>query len=660
MDIYVNPISKMGQTGSTLLKLIQNTTLPVIDMIVREGIQNSLDAALPDANSVQTDFVIGSCDRKQVDGIFKGISKALKEAVPGDRMEFLALRDKGTTGLTGPLKEADYKDGNDRGNLRKLIYEICQAQTGADKGGSWGLGKTVFFRAGIGIVMYYSRIYKGSKYEERLAATLIENDQDKDSLLRRSNLKNGRLYSGVAWWGNQDREGTDTWPLTAPAEIHKILDIFGISPYTDDETGTTVIIPYIDVKKLCADANTAGQDSVLSGWDLKEFIFLAVQRWYLPRLYNHEYKYGAYLDFRINGKKYRLSEREHFFNIMQNLYNNAETDGVPIKIQSVFEGPQKNAGFLNIKKISQADMGNNLTPHLLINKYEDGAAEDVPPIVAFCRKAGMVINYDTDGAWTSRVPHTRKGEYLVAFFVLNSDIEISGTDGLTLDNYVRGAENADHMNWFDRPLGGRPCTIVSRIQKNAAKKMVDFTRPAENENELKSDSRLQRELGKILLPPTAFGKAPYKGSGRNQGSSGHSGGKHGPDMKAMSIKYIGNNRFQLSWTIILNQYLKRIIQELSVRTANGAVIHAAEWENSDKGIGTVFPFEIENVQVVCNGEKLNCKVIPSEGGTAHAFSADTSELRPTNRKKMELCCHIQVKYLDESLICCISMPEGFK
>ena len=659
MEIYVNPISKMGQTGSTLLKLIQNTTLPVVDLIVREGLQNSLDAAKADTKSVRANFIIGSCQRSKADKIFTGITGALREAILGENMDFLALQDFGTTGLTGPLKEEEYTDGSDRGNLRKLIYEICQAQTGADKGGSWGLGKTVFFRAGIGIVMYYSRIQKENGYEERMAATLIENEKDKHSLLCRAKLKKGRLFAGIAWWGQKDAAETDTWPLTDATEIHNILNIFDIAPYTGEETGTTVIVPYIDKKKLCTNANTAGKNSVLAKWNLEDFIAMSVQRWYLPRLYNPSYSYGPWLDFRLNGKKYRPSEQEPFFRIMQELYNNAASDGKKIIVQRAFEGEGKFAGWLNIRKITYDDLG-TLTPHLLINKAGEGECEDVPPIVGFCRKSGMVINYDTDGAWTARVPHSRKGEYVVAFFVLNSDIKLSGTNGMTLDSYVRGAENADHLNWQDQYIEDRPCTIVSRIQKNVAKKLLEETRPQEPTGELKSDNRLQRRLGELLLPPKGFGNRPKAMPKGGASNASHKGGTHGPDMREMQVQYLGKNRLALSWKVVLNKYYKNIVQELSVSTATGAVIHALEWESAKKGIGTIFPFAIEKVQVACKDKMLDCQLIQSEEGAFYAFEADTSILRPSSRSKKELCCQILVHCLDESLTCCISLQEDGK
>ena len=36
--------ARMSETGSSLLRLIQNHELPVLDLLVRESIQNSLDA----------------------------------------------------------------------------------------------------------------------------------------------------------------------------------------------------------------------------------------------------------------------------------------------------------------------------------------------------------------------------------------------------------------------------------------------------------------------------------------------------------------------------------------------------------------------------------------------------------------------------------------
>ena len=44
MDIEIALPGKMSESGSSLLKLIQNNSTPTIDLLVRESIQNSLDA----------------------------------------------------------------------------------------------------------------------------------------------------------------------------------------------------------------------------------------------------------------------------------------------------------------------------------------------------------------------------------------------------------------------------------------------------------------------------------------------------------------------------------------------------------------------------------------------------------------------------------------
>jgi hypothetical protein len=73
-----------------------------------------------------------------------------------------------------------------------LVLGKNQEADGA--GGSWGLGKTSFFRLGIGIVIYYTRVEIENGYEERLIASLIESPKQKNRLLP----TNGReLLGGV-------------------------------------------------------------------------------------------------------------------------------------------------------------------------------------------------------------------------------------------------------------------------------------------------------------------------------------------------------------------------------------------------------------------------------------------------------------------------------
>ena len=93
---------------------------------------------------------------------------------------FLEIRDLKTSGLTGCIRKADIKK-EDHGNFFKLIYDTGKRQTQAGAGGNWGFGKSVYYRVGIGIVIFYSRIKNETGYESRLIVTLVEDESKKKS-----------------------------------------------------------------------------------------------------------------------------------------------------------------------------------------------------------------------------------------------------------------------------------------------------------------------------------------------------------------------------------------------------------------------------------------------------------------------------------------------
>ena len=45
MRIEIAEHGRMTESGSSLLRLIQNQDIPLLDLLVRESVQNSLDAA---------------------------------------------------------------------------------------------------------------------------------------------------------------------------------------------------------------------------------------------------------------------------------------------------------------------------------------------------------------------------------------------------------------------------------------------------------------------------------------------------------------------------------------------------------------------------------------------------------------------------------------
>ena len=246
MKIEIAEPGRMTQTGSSLKKLIQNNNMPKLDLLVRESIQNSLDARKGNSKYVEVDFVTGTFFREQLSNELEGITESLNERYPQGEYDYLAIRDSNTVGLTGEMDYKKVKD-NKYGNLLKLIYEICKPQDTEGAGGSWGIGKTVYFTIGIGLVVYYSRIVnEEGEFESRLAASYVE---DETSELAMIPIYKDQAPRGIAWWGKQVDENT-TQPITDTNYINEFLAIFDIEPYSDEQTGTTIIIPFTDYQGL--------------------------------------------------------------------------------------------------------------------------------------------------------------------------------------------------------------------------------------------------------------------------------------------------------------------------------------------------------------------------------------------------------------------------
>lgn len=210
MRIEIAKPERMSQSGSSLLRLIQNNDMPVLDLLVRESVQNSLDASKEGVRYVDVEYLTGVFESSKLSSELDGISDALQNKYPNHCYEYIAVRDSNTVGLTGETNYKNVKD-NKYGNLLKLIYEISKPQENEGAGGSWGLGKTVYFRIGIGMVIYYSRIVnKYGQYESRLAASFVEDENRHDAIIPAY-----REYSkrGIAWWGDLIDENR-TQPVT--------------------------------------------------------------------------------------------------------------------------------------------------------------------------------------------------------------------------------------------------------------------------------------------------------------------------------------------------------------------------------------------------------------------------------------------------------------
>lgn len=614
----------MQESGASLLRAMQNESMIRLDLLVRESIQNVIDAATKGpGEEVRVDYTIRTHATDTIASLLSnGLDgKKLRSRFPeGGRL--LEIRDSLTEGLTGPLTLAEIGDGQPHGNLLKLVYEIGRTRTHEGAGGSWGLGKTCYFRMGVGLVFYYSRIQLGNDFQERLVACLVENESSPDRL-------QADTKTGIAWWGGEGMK-----PITRGSVIRDILERMGIRRFAGDETGTAIIIPFLrdDLISSAAHFDENGNPTAgLPAWwysSYEAYLTVAIQRWFCARLDNPRFATGPSLSATVNGSRIRREKMLPVFQAVQALYNRAMhpappdddyfvRNGVdsaalvcePVTLRSVFQSPGK-AGTISGALLTAAQLkmdapDNNPDPYLCLF----GRADPTPPfrpIVTFMRKPGMSIRWDDSTesrAWAGGLSGAADGRYLIAVFVAEQDRLLTnelrqtlGAPRATLESYLRSCERADHGQWRD--VAGQ--TIASRIRANAGKHLREFGSVPSRTTAVAPAIRMARNLADLLLPQRGMGadgrsgvgspapKGSRAGGGRSQGG----GAATSPSLVIDDVDY-QRDGLRISWTFSWgkcggsNGFASRAIT-LGVDSEGGA-ISPEEWDAN--GLGA-FPFKI--------------------------------------------------------------------
>ncbi len=652
MKIEIAEPGRMAQSGSSLLKLIQNNNMPILDLLVRESIQNSLDAKNENDKYVSVDFLTGTFKKDELNNELEGITDSLNKRYMDSEYKYIAISDYHTVGLTGKLHDDDVVD-NHYGNLLKLVYQISKPQEAEGAGGSWGLGKTIYFRVGMGLVLYYSRIInEDGNYESRFVASLVEDEMSQNALIP---TYEGKSKRGIAWWG-QEIGKNKTQPITDEIEINRILDIFGIKPYSGDKTGTVIVIPYIDEYALLTNNQIEYKDgdNVLQPYwraSVEEYLKVAVQRWYAPRLNNQNYEFGKYLRVMINDEGIGFDSMEPTFKIVQALYNratgnkdsqdildqeSAETKVEDINLRNVLK--TQKAGTVAFTKVSRKILracypDNKPEPYMYFN-CEIREKETNKPVVFFTRKPGMIVSYEDVGTWVDGINSTNKDEFIMAIFVLNSNNNLSDEKAnYKLEEYVRKSEMADHTSWGDFSIGNFNPRIVSKVQNQLKQKISREFIEEEETNTSKLNSGFGKMFGDLLLPPEDFGRKPSNNP--KKPSKGSIITKHknvtlsyGKD----SIKY-----FPGGITMTLNLEAKSLIKstgfELAIESESGSIGYE-EWENK---MGLMMPFEIIEADItgiVKSNVESSINVLVDENNDKYKDSVLEISLKKSNKESV--------------------------
>lgn len=622
LDIEILKTDYAVSYGSVTLKSLQNDNVPELDLLVREGIQNSSDASLKeDGPSYSVNFVSGKFEPSRFNSYLTDLEDILNTRFPEKEAEFLEIRDSKTSGLTGVTKKSEIKK-DDHGNFFKLIFDTGKRQTISNAGGNWGFGKSVYYRVGIGIVIFYSRIRTSeSEYENRLIITLVEDESKTDQNGKDVTLLNSiqPLSAGKAWWGH--REGDDLLPISDDESIAPILDVFNIKPFKEKETGTSIIIPYIKTKELLdgiipveAEIREDVKEHFLEVWasSVPSYLRLAIQKWYAPKIHNRklqDFSDNKWLRVSVDNVPISKTDMLPFFRLVQELYTTAlaktysqdyksdEFENIvtlPVNIRSYFQDGQT-SGYVAMIKITNDELNgsnNVLSPYDYIGKFEaDGGLNE--PIVMFARDPGMIIDYEITGDWVKNVPPPEStDEFLFAFYVpqtdkiIKKDLGVPEYAGKTLGAYLRECEASDHMAWTD-PV---KMQIVQRIQKNTVNAINNQIKKSSIVNVDATASKLSTRLGKDLLPRIGYGKQKRPGGSGGGGGTGTRITNIGFQITSQTIR---GNIVEMDFVLKLMHGKKQA--EVSMMIASeGGWIDAKSWEED---IGTEFPVTIQDCYI---------------------------------------------------------------
>lgn len=392
------------------------------------------------------------------------------------------------------------------------------------------------------------------------------------------------------------------------------------------ETGTTIIIPYIDEEALLSEVYAKNEPVAEKPYwvnRVEDYLRVAVQKWYAPRLNNVDYPYGAYLSASINGQKIKVSEMLPLFRYVREFYIKALgktlDDDSLIKDEGVAEGEQLYEesidlrGVLNTtssgkfvyarlsrKQLQMEPPLNNKSPYQQITNMPVQMEGGNGPIIMYTRRPGMIVGYDYDSTWTHRMPKSGPDDYIIGLFVANSVNTLKNiTDQrtgkpMTLEEYIRQGEKADHASWSDRNISGNNPRIISNIQKNVINKVKkQFSEPVKEIYE-RQNIGLSHALANMLLPASDFGSVatPPPAPPGGEKAPGHRGSRKS-SLAVTGFPYYSNGKVKLDFEIVLKGNNCQL--QLQVLT-DFKRYHADIWESADE-LGKAFPVEFVEFNV---------------------------------------------------------------
>ncbi|AMK13455.1 hypothetical protein AUP07_0399 [methanogenic archaeon mixed culture ISO4-G1] len=590
--------------GSTegIINAQEDKKTPRLEALVRESVQNSLDAAKPGSSSVQMDFVVGQLDIPAISTIFPELSQVFND----NPSNFISIRDSGTVGLNG-----DVRDEN--ANYRGLLTEFSRSgKNSSSQGGMWGKGKSVFYRQGSGFVIFYSRVHTPSGFESRMNAIFVNHrGYEIDVGITR--------WSGFSMWGGDFLDEDEIGPIYDESTIVSILDCFNLLPFGNEETGTLIIMPSVDLQSLLMDVRETSKLDPNKPWlaSVPKCIDFFVQKWFSPRLDN-DVSSKPRLTCTVDSSKVSLDY--NLFRLFRNLYN----DSFDVSNKNVLPIPKGNQnnfyGWLAWGIYSYDDFKDGIffnDPYVLCN-VENNSKDGNRPIVTYTRSPGMFLNFNDPEF--ERIQEINSDRYLLAVFRLNPDADtlVSMKDGseMSLEKYVRSTELSNHGGWEDTMATS--INPVKNIKRQIREKLQSQLRSPDNDRVAGLRSTEGRFVAERLFPEGGS----YVSTKRSGGGDGPKPPRPGPKRPRAGVFFEPSSSSQTTDGVIHTG--KMIFRNSKMATlslgasAGSTILYSDQWREK---IGTAFPIKFRSLTILSfteeDGTKKPCEITLSRSGSSN-------------------------------------------
>ena len=279
MKLFSEKMSPLGVVNlDSISNLFAVTELDDVSVFVRETAQNSWDARDKSTASlgkgIDLDYRVRSITsdlQSSLDKVFfKDATGEIKNKLNRHTREgqtYLIVQDKGTIGLAGPTLATEQGTKN---NYVAFLLNIGQEHNDATTGGSFGFGKTVFFKASAPkTILVYTRTKNAQDVLESrfIGVTLHKTPGDKE-------------HTGRHWWCEPGKSnGIDIPRPIIGKEADKLAELIGIKPYEATETGTAITVFGPEFENLKREGTNNPDPQTLA-----DCLAEAANFWYWPRM----------------------------------------------------------------------------------------------------------------------------------------------------------------------------------------------------------------------------------------------------------------------------------------------------------------------------------------------------------------------------------------